>query len=370
MSNPPAAPAGDPRKRVAIVLFNLGGPDSLASVRPFLVNLFTDPAILRVPVFVRPFLSRLIAWLRVKPATENYKLMGGKSPLLDLTLEQAQALEHALPELQARCFVAMRYWHPFSLQAAQAVRAWNPDQVVLLPLYPHFSTTTTGSSLTAWRDAAARAGLAKPTLTLCCYPLDAGFVASTTAITRRAYLQAQASNADLHPGRPLRILFSAHGLPQVIVDQGDPYRFQVESTAQAIAEALAIPDLDWRVCFQSRATPQQWLEPSIEQELRRAAADQTGVLVVPVAFVSDHSETLVELDIEYGEMAHALSIPGYYRAPAQNSDPGFIQALATLVRNRLAHPPGTCSHAGARICPKVYGDCPLSRMAAIPALAE
>jgi ferrochelatase len=352
------------------VLFNLGGPDSLASVRPFLINLFTDPAILRVPFFIRPFLSRLIAWLRVKPATENYKLMGGKSPLLDLTLEQAAALEAALPDLQARCFVAMRYWHPFSRETARAVRAWNPDQIVLLPLYPHYSTTTTGSSLTAWRDAAARAGLAKPTLTLCCYPLDEAFVASTAAITRRAYAQAQADNAAAHAGRPIRVLFSAHGLPQVIVDRGDPYRFQVEATAQAIAETLAVPGLDWRVCFQSRATPQQWLEPSIEQELRKAAADQVGVLVVPIAFVSDHSETLVELDIEYGEMAHDLSIPGYYRAPAQNSDPGFIQALATLVRGRLTHPPGTCSHAGARICPKAYSDCPLTRLAAIPALAE
>ena len=212
------------KDRIAIVVFNLGGPDSLASVRPFLVNLFTDPAILRVPFFIRPFLSRLIAFLRVKPATENYRLMGGKSPLLDLTLEQARALEGALPELDARCFIAMRYWHPFSTAAAKAVQAWNPDRIVLLPLYPHFSTTTTGSSLTAWRDAAARVGLARETSTLCCYPLDDSFVGATAAIVRSAYHRALAENATAHPGTRLRILFSAHGLPQVIVDQGDPYR--------------------------------------------------------------------------------------------------------------------------------------------------
>jgi ferrochelatase len=348
-----------PKPRVAIVLFNLGGPDSLESVRPFLINLFTDPAILRVPFFIRPFLSRFIAWRRIKPATENYRLMGGKSPLLELTQAQAAALQTALPDIEARCFVAMRYWHPFSLEAVRAVQDWNPDQVLLLPLYPHYSTTTTGSSLTAWRDAAARAGLAKPTRTLCCYPLDPAFVHATAEITRTCYLRAQTDNAAAHPARPIRILFSAHGLPQIIVDRGDPYRFQMEATAQAIADALAIPGLDWQLCFQSRATPQQWLEPSIEQELRRAAADQVGVLVVPIAFVSEHSETLVELDIEYGELAAHLGIPGYHRAPAQNSDPGFIAALAGMVRRRLAQPVGTCSHAGGRICPDRFVDCPL-----------
>jgi ferrochelatase len=360
--NPPA------KRRVAIVLFNLGGPDALASVRPFLINLFTDPAILRVPFFVRPFLSRLIAWLRVKPATENYRLMGGRSPLLELTQAQARALEAALPEMDARCFIAMRYWHPFSEAAAREVRDWGADEVVLLPLYPHYSTTTTGSSLTAWRDAASRVGLARPTRTLCCYPLDGGFVQATAAITATAYENAVSKQAISHPGTPLRVLFSAHGLPQVIVDQGDPYRFQIEATAEAVAAAIGSVALDWRVCFQSRATPQKWLEPSIEQELRQAAADGVGVLVVPIAFVSEHSETLVELDIEYGEMAHELGILGYYRAPAQNTDPGFIGALAGLIRGRLAQKLGTCSHAGGRICPDQYADCPLRRSVMVDVL--
>ena len=350
------------RDRVAIVLFNLGGPDALTSVRPFLVNLFTDPAILRVPFFIRPALSRLIALLRVKPATANYKLLGGRSPLLDLTLDQATALQRALPDLDARCFVAMRYWHPFSTEAARAVRAFRPDRIVLLPLYPHFSTTTTGSSLTAWRDAAARVGLACDTHALCCYPMDAAFVAATASITRRALTDAETRIAADHPGVALRVLFSAHGLPQVIVDQGDPYRFQIEATAERVVARLAITGLDYRVCFQSRATPQKWLEPSIEQELRRAAEDRVAVLVVPIAFVSEHSETLVELDIEYGEMAHAIGVPGYYRAPAHNSDPEFIAALASLVRTRLHRGVGTCSSVGDRICPRQFVDCPLVRV--------
>jgi ferrochelatase len=210
----PAKFAGMTRRKTAIVLFNLGGPDRPESVRPFLLNLFTDPAILRVPFFVRPLLARIIAYARTKPATENYALLGGKSPLLELTEQQARALEAALPELDAKCFVAMRYWHPFSETAARAVRAWNPDEVVLLPLYPHYSTTTTGSSLTAWREAAAKAGLAKPTTALCCYHSDRGFVSATAAIVRHAYQQARSS---LDPAVPLRVLFSAHGLPEIIV---------------------------------------------------------------------------------------------------------------------------------------------------------
>ena len=142
------------KPRIAVVLFNLGGPDRPEAIKPFLLNLFRDPAILRVPFFVRPLLARIIARARVKPATENYALLGGKSPLLELTQDQGRALEAALPEFDTRCFVAMRYWHPFAAQTVREVRDWNPDEIVLLPLYPQYSTTTTGSSLTDWRAAA------------------------------------------------------------------------------------------------------------------------------------------------------------------------------------------------------------------------
>ncbi len=372
MSGPtfPAAPTGvdaalkpatlpTMRERVAIVLFNLGGPDKPDSVRPFLVNLFKDPAILRVPFFVRPLLARLIAYKRVKVASENYALLGGKSPLLELTEAQGRALEAALeaasPGIEARCFVAMRYWHPFSDEAARAVRDWNPDRVLLLPLYPQFSTTTTGSSLLAWRDAAARAGLAAPTTALCCYYADRGFAEATAAEVHRAYDDACAA------GPAPRVLFSAHGLPEVIVKAGDPYQHQVERTVAAVVRALGIPGLDWTVCYQSKATPQRWLKPSTDDEVRRAGVDGKPVLVVPIAFVSEHSETLVELDVEYRELAHQAGVPAYYRAPAQNSDPGFIAALAELARGALARGPGLCSYAGKRTCPRGFGDCPHAR---------
>jgi ferrochelatase len=341
--------------RLGVVLFNLGGPDRPEAIKPFLLNLFRDPAILRVPFFIRPLLAQIIARARVKPATENYAMLGGRSPLLELTEKQARALEGALasPGTEVRCFIAMRYWHPFSEKAVADIRAWGADELVLLPLYPHFSTTTTGSSLTDWRDAAARSGLAKRVTTLCCWFRDQAFVQATAAGVRKSLATARAASPA-----PVRILFSAHGLPERIIADGDPYQFQIESTVEAVVEALAEPGLDWQVCYQSRATPQKWLDPSTESAIERAAEDKVAVLVVPIAFVSEHSETLVELDVEYRDLAVKLGVPGYYRTPAQNDDPGFIAAMAGLVRRARAGGPGLCSFAGGRACPSKHGDCP------------
>jgi ferrochelatase len=343
------------RPKVAIVLFNLGGPDRPEAIKPFLVNLFTDPAILRVPFFVRPFLARYIAHARLEPARANYAVLGGKSPLLELTQQQAVALKAKLPELNAKCFIAMRYWHPFSDETARAVRAWRPDEVVLLPLYPHYSATTTGSSLTAWREAAARVGLVADTSTLCCYPTDAPYIAATTALLQTAY---ELACAQLDPSIRLRVLFSAHGLPEVIIRRGDPYQWQIEQTVASVLARWKQPGLDWAICYQSRATPQRWIEPSTETEIERAAHDKVAVLVMAIAFVSEHSETLVELDVEYRAVAERLGVPGYFRVPTQNSDAAFIAALAQLVMHARWHGPGLCSHAGGRICPPDRGNCP------------
>jgi ferrochelatase len=376
---PPESPASR-RHRLAVVLFNLGGPDAPEAVRPFLVNLFTDPAILRVPDLVRPWLGRLIAWRRTKPASENYAILGGRSPLLELTEQQARALEAALadePGVEARCFVAMRYWHPMSEAAARAVQDWGPDEILLLPLYPQYSTTTTGSSAAAWEAACARIGLAVPTTTLCCWHSDAGFVGATAAILRDAYGQARAALAE---GVRLRVLFSAHGLPERIVAEGDPYQWQVERTVAAVVRALAIEGLDHAICYQSRVTPQRWIGPSTEEEIARAARDGAAVLVCPIAFVSEHSETLVELDVEYRHLAERLGVPGYFRAPAQNADAGFVAALAALVRRARRAAGGgraprdgvrdrLCSFAGARQCPKPHTGCPHERAAARRAAA-
>ena len=354
-----------PQRKIAVVLFNLGGPDQPSSVRPFLINLFKDPAILRVPFFVRPWLARIIALARTRAASANYAILGGKSPLLELTQQQARSLEQAMPERNLRCFVAMRYWHPFSEAAARDVKDWDPDEVVLIPLYPHYSTTTTGSSLTAWREAAAQVGLVKPTSTLCCYHSDPGFIAATAAMIRTAYADARAKTP---PGTGLRVLFSAHGLPESIIKGGDPYQFQVERTVASVVRVLDIPELDHAVCYQSRATPQKWIDPSTEDEIERAAHDQVAILVVPIAFVSEHSETLVELDVEYRELAEHKGVPGYFRSPAQNSDPGFIDALAELVEMTLGRGPGLCSFVGGRTCPRPFGDCPHARAGAPAAL--
>jgi ferrochelatase len=349
------------KPRLAIVLFNLGGPDRPESIRPFLLNLFRDPAILRVPFFVRPFLARIIARARVAPATVNYAYMGGKSPLLELTLQQARALEHALPELDAQCFVAMRYWHPFSEEVAREVAAWKPDRVLLLPLYPHYSTTTVGSSVRAWREAAAKVGLVADVTTVCCWFDDPGYAAAIAAIVADSYDQAR---AGLDPAIPLRVLFSAHGLPEIIVKSGDPYQYQIERSVDAVLAAWGRSDIDWTVCYQSRATPQKWIGPSTEEEIARAAADKVALLVVPIAFVSDHSETLVELDIEYRELAEHAGVPGYFRAPAPNSDPRFIAAVADIIHRTCAYGPGLCSQDGGRRCPAEYRDCPHIRAAA------
>jgi ferrochelatase len=352
---PTAAPAS--RKRLAVVLLNLGGPDKPESIRPFLVNLFTDPAILRVPGFIRPLLGRLIAYRRTKPATENYAILGGKSPLLELTIAQGEALEAVLNadgDVEAKCFVAMRYWHPMSDETAAAVKAWGAEEVLLLPLYPQFSTTTTGSSAIAWEAAAKRAGLVAPTTTLCCFHSFPDFSAATARQVRGAWDKAR---AELDPAIPLRVLFSAHGLPESIVDAGDPYQWQVEQTVARVVERLDLPGLDHVVCYQSRVTPQKWISPSTEVELERAAHDKVAVLVVPIAFTAEHSETLVELDVEYREEAEKLGVPGYFRAPAQNSDPGFIAALAALVRHARGQDRPLCSFAGPRQCPNRFGDC-------------
>jgi ferrochelatase len=360
-----AAPERAHRPRVAVVLFNLGGPDAPESVRPFLVNLFTDPAILRVPGWVRPWLGRIIAWRRTKPASENYAIIGGKSPLLELTREQADALEAALNapgDIEAKCFIAMRYWHPMSEEAARAAKAWAPDEVLLVPLYPQYSTTTTGSSMAAWQKAAAQAGLDVPTTTLCCFHSDEGFAEATAALVRGAYAKAR---AELDPAIPLRVLFSAHGLPESIVAAGDPYQWQVEQSVARVAERLGIAGLDHVVCYQSRVTPQKWIGPSTEEELERAGHDKVAVLVVPIAFTSEHSETLVELDVEYREEAERLGVPGYFRSPAQNSDPAFVAALAAASARARDSGRALCSFAGARQCPKQHRDCPHEKMNAV-----
>jgi ferrochelatase len=264
-------------------------------------------------------------------------------------------MQQSLPAHDVRCFIAMRYWHPFASETVRAVKNFAPDQVLLLPLYPQFSTTTTGSSLADWRQEAASAGLVADVTTLCCWPSDGGFVAAQAALLRATLAQAEPA---LAPAQKPRLLFSAHGLPEVIVRRGDPYQAQIEQTVAAVIAALGRPDLEHRVCYQSRATPQKWLDPSTDAEVIAAGREGVPLVVVPIAFVSDHSETLVELDREYRHLAEREGVPGYWRVPTPNDDPAFITALSAIACNALRRGPGLNSERGTRLCPISFKDCP------------
>jgi protoporphyrin/coproporphyrin ferrochelatase len=310
--------------RRAIVLMNLGGPDSPEAVEPFLVNLFSDPAIIRLPLIVRWPLARLIARRRAGVARDIYDHLGGGSPLLANTRAQGEALEAVLGD-GSRCFIAMRYWHPLTEEAVAEVKNWHPDEVVCLPLYPQYSTTTTGSSLTAWQRAAKREGLGCPTRVIDPYPTAGGFIAALAGLIAPVLEEAERSHK-------VRLLLSAHGLPLKIVQAGDPYPNQINQTAEAVVAALDRPDLDWTVCYQSRVGPLAWLGPQTDEEIKRAGRDGIAVVVAAISFVSEHSETLVELDRDYRRLAKASAVPAYYRVPTVGTDPRFIAALAELVR--------------------------------------
>ncbi len=337
----------------AVVLFNLGGPDSPEAIRPFLGNLFSDPAILRMPSIARWFLSRLIASRRAPVARASYAKIGGRSPLLERTEEQARALELELASDGARVFVAMRYWHPMAAETAARVAELKPDRIVLVPLYPQFSSSTTASSFDDWDRAAHNAGLDAPVSRVCCFPEEAGFVAALVAGTRQAIAECGTT------GTP-RVLFSAHGVPRKFVAAGDPYQNQVERTAAAIVAGLAIEGLDHVVCYQSRVGRLEWLGPYTDDEIRRAGRDGVPVVVVPIAFVCEHSETLVELDMDYAELAELSGVPKYYRVATAGTDAAFINGLARLVGSALASAGPIVSERGGRVCPAMFGDCPIT----------
>ena len=344
--------------KLAVVLFNLGGPDRPESVKPFLFNLFNDPAIIGLPNPFRWLLAKVISARRAPVAREIYANIGGKSPLLELTQAQAEALEAALAgDGEVKVFVAMRYWHPMSDRTAADVAAWGPDEVVLLPLYPQFSTTTVASSVKDWRRAADRVGLTAPTRTVCCYPTQPGWVRAQAELLSEAL-------AGFDDGRRVRVLFSAHGLPKKVITGGDPYQWQVERTAEAVVETLPSErreGLDWLVCYQSRVGPLEWIGPSTEDEIARGGADDVPLVVVPIAFVSEHSETLVELDIEYRELATEKGVPAYVRVPAVGTTAPFVAGLAEVVRLALSRPAGAlCSQDGNRICPAGFRRCPFA----------
>lgn len=341
-------------EKIAVVLFNLGGPDGPKDVQPFLQNLFSDPAIIRAPAPVRWFLARFISRTRAPLAKENYARMGGGSPLLPETKSQAEALDAELARRgkSAKSFIAMRYWSPFAAEAVAAVKKWGADRVVLLPLYPQYSTTTTASSLKSWRDAGG-----VKAVTVCCYPTAPKFIEAHAKSIMAAWESG---------GRPenVRLLLSAHGLPEQVVEDGDPYQWQVEQTAEALRPLL--PEAwEVEVCYQSRVGPLKWIGPPTEESIRVAAQEGKAILVSPIAFVSEHIETLVELDYEYKLIADEEKAAAYIRAPALGVDAGFVETLADLVEDALGDgdTEQPRSHCGGRICPAKWSECPNHRAA-------
>jgi protoporphyrin/coproporphyrin ferrochelatase len=320
---------------LGIVLFQLGGPDTLEAIQPFLFNLFCDPDIIDFPfarIGRRP-LAKLISSTRAKKVQHHYSVIGGGSPIRRFTETQARALEGALQSfgVDARCFVAMRYWHPFTAEAVRQLQAAKCDEIVLLPLYPHYSSTTVGSSLNEWNRH---------------FHGDARVYQVRSFYRDEAYLDSliekieEALDRFLSSRRP-EILFSAHSLPQAIIDKGDPYQRQIEDTVELLMERGGWRN-HHRLCYQSKVGASKWLQPSLHRTLRDLAAEEVrDVCIVPISFVSDHVETLGEIDHEAREEAAELGFRQFEMTAGLNDSPKFINALAQLVmqaagKSRLA----------------------------------
>lgn len=336
-------------KKTAVILLNLGGPSSLKEVKNFLFRLFYDKAIIRLPNPLRWMVAKLISNLREKTAKEIYAQMGGSSPILSETLEQKKALAEKLGDKNYSIFISMRYSEPFGLDAARKVMENNPDEVILLPLYPQFSTTTSASSIDDMKKSLSNVGYEGKIKTVGCYPTNENFIKSHVSLIKNTLKNLKS--------KEYRILFSAHSLPEKIINDGDPYQWQIEKSVEKIVESLKIKDLDYKITYQSKVTPVKWLEPNTETEIKNSVAENKALVVVPIAFVSEHSETLVELDIEYKEIADENSVE-YHRVPALTSDKNYIAALADIVKSFSKSKKSlVTSDKFSRICPNNFDKC-------------
>ena len=313
----------------AVILFNLGGPDKIENVEPFLFNLFNDPAILNLPTILRYPLAKLVSNRRAPVAKEIYEELGGSSPILKLTKEQSEALEKKLNQTERdneyKCFIVMRCWNPRANDVIKDVKLFNPKETILMPLYPQYSAATSGSSIKEWKDVCKKNNYQVKTSTICCYPTDQNFInAHTKEIIKKI--------KDL---KNFKLIFSAHGLPEKNIKKGDPYQWQVEQSVKKIVENLSIENLDWILSYQSRVGPLKWIGPSTEDIIIKNSKIGKHIVLVPIAFVSEHSETLVELDIEYKEIANANGCKNYTRVPALGINEDFIKAMSELIIKKM-----------------------------------
>ena len=336
----------------AIILFNLGGPDKLENVEPFLFNLFNDPAILNLPTFLRYPLAKLISNRRAPVAKKIYEELGGSSPILKLTKEQSVALEATLNQTQTedqyKCFIVMRCWNPRAQDVIKDVQLYGPKEIILMPLYPQYSAATSGSSIKEWKGVCKKNNYNIKTSTICCYPTDQNFI---NAHTKEIIKKTQ----DL---KNFKLIFSAHGLPEKNIKNGDPYQWQVEQSVKKIVTKLNDENLDWVLSYQSRVGPLKWIGPSTEDTIIRNSKIGKHIVLVPIAFVSEHSETLVELDIEYKEIADANGCKNYTRVPALGINEDFIKAMSELIikKNEYKINDGLCPPKVR--CPSNFKKCP------------
>ena len=331
----------------AVILFNLGGPDKLESVEPFLFNLFNDPAVIGIPSIFRYPLAKFISKKRAPIAKNIYKEIGNKSPILELTQDQAKSLENNLSRKgDYKCFVAMRCWHPRASDVIKKVREYNPEEIILLPLYPQFSASTSGSSINEWKDLCKKENYKVKTKTICCYPTESNFIASHVSLIKKTLQNIENNN--------FKLIFSAHGLPESKIKKGDPYQWHVEETVKEIMYKLKTENLDYVISYQSRVGPMKWIGPSTDSEIIKYSKEKKGIVIVPVAFVSEHSETLVELDIKYKKLAGKNGCSFYKRAPALGTEENFIEGLATLVLQQEKRG----NFVSSTICPNKYVKCP------------
>jgi ferrochelatase len=320
--------------KIGVVLFQLGGPDSLEAIEPFLYNLFSDPDIIDFPFarIARQPLARLISTTRTRHVRDHYAKIGGRSPILEFTGRQARALEADLrPDFDARVVVAMRYWHPFTAEAIRELEAHAPDDVVLLPLYPQYSRTTTGSSLNEWKRRFRPNGWNPRVHAVTGFHQDAGYIDAVVE-------SIHTSLAAFDNPAEVDMVFSAHSVPMAVIDAGDPYQRQIEHTVESVWSQGRWPGRR-HLCYQSKVGASKWLQPSMHATIKRLAGQGSRrVLVIPVSFVSDHVETLHEIDIEHRAQALGLGIQDYRMVPGLNDAPRFIAALGGLVRACVTQP--------------------------------
>ena len=338
--------------RKAIILFNLGGPDKLENVEPFLFNLFFDPAILNLPIFLRYPLAKLIANRRAPTAKKIYEELGGSSPILKLTEEQASALESKLKKddssSEYKCFIVMRCWHPRAEGVVKEVKNYNPEEIILMPLYPQYSAATSGSSIKEWNDVCKKNNFNVKTSTICCYPTDENFIKA-----HKELIMKKIKNLE-----NFKLIFSAHGLPEKNIKKGDPYQWQIEQSVDKIVKSLDVKDLDWVLSYQSRVGPLKWIGPSTEEIIIENSRLGKHIVLVPIAFVSEHSETLVELDIEYKELADKNGCKHYSRVPALGINESYIRAMSNLIINRKDYSYNGKLFPPKVQCPKQFTKCP------------